>query len=255
MMENLAEMIKNEDVVENPNEDLNIKNIQEKEEDKIDISNITPEPEPSTTNDIIQITVLNTWFEQNCNNFEGITQVKVSSSGIDPNKIIVVKILDPKGGKDSEGNPKQKLQIFEDTDITPVLDLPCLHMKIFNNGYQINYNYNNEISIKCYGLKTGLVVVFCNIIGEKFIPYHIVKVKKDEENLKVSMNSTSSVITELGKDANLENVQLLYKQIVKHIDTMVTKNDVIEWLIDRQNKIEDIAHLLQIDQVIIKILG
>lgn len=251
-MENLAEMVKNEDVKIEENENLEI--VNPKKEEDIEAENVNENIEIEPEN-IIKLVPFNSWFQKNSSTFNNIHQVRVSSLGIDPNKIIVVKILDPKGGEDEKGNPKQKLQIFEDVDVVKVLDLDALNMKVFNNGYQINYNYTDEIFIKSYGVKTGLIVIFCNNINEKLIPYEIVTLKRDAEILKECSNNSEDIIKTLEENVNLESVQLLYKQIEKFTEDMTTKNDVVEWLVNRQNEITDINHLLQIDKVIMKILS
>lgn len=261
MTENLADMVKNDTPISVPVEDLSFDLDTQKEkqntEDQTTTENVNQNEEiPSEgNNEVIQTTSLNVWFEQNHAKFENINQVRVSSTGIDSNKIIVVKVPDPRGGEDETGNSIQKLQVFEDVDMIPVLDLPGSDMKVFNNGYQIIYNYNDEITIKCYGVKTGMIIVFCNNINDQDIPYHIIKLKRKDTELKVFRNSLSEVVTKLSENAELENAQLLYKQISKHTKDMVTKSDAVNWLINRQSGIMDVNHLFQIDKTIIKILS
>jgi hypothetical protein len=58
----------------------------------------------------------------------------------------------------------------------------------------------------------------------------------------------------MNESAQLEDLQLLYKQSAKCLDKFTTNNSVVEWLIDRQKDIFDINHHLQIDDVIMNIL-
>jgi len=261
MSDNLAEMISGES---NPGpvpislDDLDFSNENEDPTDEISPPEIAvvaeenaEEPDSATG---IPVISFNTWFETNVETLENIHQVRVSSSGVDPNNTIVIKIPDPKGGVDDAGNPKNTLKIFDDASITPVLNLPGSSMNVFNSGYQINYDYNDEVSIKCYGIKTGLIAVFCKTIHDKLIPYAISKVKKSDDELSLVENETD-ITPKLAENADIEAIQLLYKQITKHIDGLTTNGDVVEWLIDRQSEVMDINHLLQIDNVIIEILN
>ncbi len=248
-MENLAEMVKNPKIENNDesNKDFNFGD-QNSEE-------ILIKDEASPVAEVVKTCHLNEWFEHNREKFENINQVKVSSSGIDPNKVIVVKVPLPSGELDDDGNLKQKLFIFDDTDKSIVLDLPGKNMNVFNSGFQIIYDYNEEISIKCYGVKTSLIVVFCHKINEKLIPYHIIKMKKEEEELNIFRNSINEVNTKLSQNAEIENIKLLYKQIKTDADNKITNEDFVNWFLKRQSEITDINHLLQIDSIIIKILG
>ena len=87
------------------------------------------------------------------------------------------------------------------------------------------------------------------------IPYQVVKVKKKDEAVEVVRTDPSEVITKLAQNADLESLQLLYKQSSKEVAVMSTNQSAVNWMLDRQNEVTDINHHLQIDNVIINILS
>jgi len=252
MNENLSELLQSE-VPETP---------QTFSEDEL----ITALPPISSSEDIIQdevpvptqtarITTLVDWFEGNCGNFDNINQVKVSIRGVDAARTLIMAVKDESGEKDADGNDKRTLRVFEHADELPVLNLPAISMNIFNNGFRIIYAFNESLYIKTYGLKTGLISVFCNSINGKLIPYAINRSKKKDVELEIiNTPPLQGIQNKLGQNVDKESLQLLYKQSTKAVDEMTTNMSAIEWLVDRQETVTDINHHLQIDNVIMDIL-
>jgi hypothetical protein len=203
--------------------------------------------------EVIGLAPLNAWFEDNSAAFENISQVKVAIRGIDPAKTLIMAVLDGQGEVD--GNPSRDLQVFKNADTQPVLAMPALSMQIFNNGFKLIYQYTDEIFIKCYGVKTGLICVFCNMINGHMIPYQVVKAKKKDTEVLVPRCSAEEVIAKLPAAADLEALQILYKQSSKAVDELNTMTSVVIWLLNKQEEVMDINHLLQIDNVIINMLA
>jgi len=201
----------------------------------------------------VPIAPLNTWFEANLGAFENVNEVKAAIRGVDPTKTLIMAVLDGQGEVD--GYPSRELQLFKNADSQPVLNLPASDMQVYNNGFKLIYGYAENIAIKSYGVRTGLICVFCNIINSQMIPYQVVKVKKKDEEVEVVRKDPSEVITKLAQNADLESLQLMYKQSSKAISEMTTNQSVVSWLLDRQNEVTDINHHLQIDNVIIDILS
>jgi len=212
------------------------------------------EEEAGETTDVIGITSLASWFESNCNNFENINQVKVAIRGVNSEKTLIMAVKNLSGEQDSEGNDKRSLRVYENADTHPVLNMPGETMDVYNNGFRIVYEYQNNIFIKCYGVRTGMIAVFCNNIDGNLIPYTIIKPKKKDTELEVVTNDPASVIEKLPLNADLESLQLLYKQSAKAVKDLTTIQDVVNWLIERQASVTDINHHLQIDGVLINIL-
>jgi hypothetical protein len=202
----------------------------------------------------ISIIPLSDWFEQNCDQFDNINQVKVAIRGVDPTKTLIMAVKDPSSEQDSEGNDKRNLRVFENADVHPVLNLPALSMDIYNNGFRIIYEYENNIFIKCYGVRTGLITVFCNNIDGKMIPYATTRVKKKDDVIEVATKDVAEISAKLLANADLEALQLLYKQSAKALDEFTTNQDVVNWLLERQAEVTDINHHLQIDGALIDIL-
>mgnify|MGYP000611686689 CR=1 FL=1 len=203
---------------------------------------------------VITTTSLSEWFEANVSRFSDISQVKVAIRGVDPKKTLIMAVKDGSEEKDQDGNDKRCLKIFEDADIHPVLDAQGVDMKIYNNGFRIINNINGTIFTKCYGVRTGLIIVFCNMINNKLIPYEITRIKKSDRTVDVPQIDVAKVVEKLNKPCDKESLQILYKQIVKNLDKITTNQSAVDWFIEKQKEVFDINHHLQIDQVIIDIL-
>lgn len=251
MNENLTQMVKNMETGSSPVFPAEGVDIPAEIEIK------SEEPIQQTSSEIgmaIGITSLTEWFEANVSRFSDINQVKVAIRGVDPKKTLIMAVKDGTGEKDTDGNDKRVLKVFEDADIHPVLDAQGVDMKIYNNGFKIINNINGIIFTKCYGVRTGLIVVFCNLIDGKLIPYEITRVKKSDKDVDVPQKDISEVSAKLAQQCDTETLQLLYKQIAKSIDQVTTNQSAIDWFVEKQVEVSDINHHLQIDQVIIDIL-
>jgi len=245
-MENLSEMLKeNETKTKFTEKDLDLPETKE---------DIPPQGEIVST---VPITSFSKWFEQNSSKLQNINQVKVAIRGVDPNKTLIIAIKDPEGGKDTSGNDKKILKVFEESDTIPVINLPSSDLQIYNNGFRIISKFNDNIVLKSYGIKTGLVIVFCNEVDLKLIPYTIYRLKKKEAGIDSSIPMFSKDPTDLirifAENADLQTLQILYKQSAR-AEGLKTKKDIVDWLLERQAEVTDVNHHLQIDSVIIDIL-
>ena len=201
---------------------------------------------------IIQISSLTDWFDANVENFPNIRKPTVSIQGVDPVEqlIVTVQVIDE---DTTEEGDKRKLVVFDDSHLIPVLDLPAMDMQVYNNGFRIIYDFGQGIFIKSYGIRTGLISVFCNDINDKLIPYAIIKTKKSDIDVEVPRRDANEVGQKLIQPLDLEALQLRYKQSSK-AEELITNQQAIDWLIERQSSIGDINHHLQIDNVIIETL-
>lgn len=252
MNENLTQMVKNMETGSAPvfpKEDVDIP-----AEAEVKVDPPAQQTASSEIGMVVGITSLTEWFEANVSRFSEINQVKVAIRGVDAKKTLIMAVKDGTGEKDVDGNDKRYLKVFEDADIHPVLDAQGVDMKIYNNGFMIINNINGTIFTKCYGVRTGLIVVFCNLIDGKLIPYEITKVKKFETEIDIPQRNISDVLPKLTQQCDTESLQLLYKQIAKSIEQVTTNQSAIDWFVEKQKEVEDINHHLQIDQVIIDIL-
>jgi len=247
MNENLSQMVKDapaDDAVVFSATDLDLPTEEE-------AASVEEQPQANT----IGIVSLSDWFESNCDRFDNINQVKVAIRGIDASKTLIMAVKNPAGDQDGEGNDIRNLRVFENSDAHPVLNIPGVSMNVYNNGFQIIYGYENNIFIKCYGVRTGLIAVFCNNIGGNLIPYATTRIKKKDSELEVATRDAAEVSAKLLEAADLESLQLLYKQSAKAVDGFTTNQDVVTWLLERQSEVTDINHHLQIDGVLIDILA
>lgn len=250
MNENLTQMVK-----DSPAEDRVVFSETELDipEDKEESESL--QTEESQEIESVGITSLSEWFEANCTNFNNINQVKVAIRGVNADKTLIMAVKDPSGEKDEEGNDKRNLRVYENADSHPVLNIPGVSMDVYNNGFKIVYAYNTDIFIKCYGVKTGLIAVFCINIGESLIPYSTKRVKKKDTELEIITKNPIDIISKLSLNADVESLQLLYKQSSKAVENLTTNQDVVDWMLNRQAEVTDINHHLQIDGVLIDLLA
>ena len=203
----------------------------------------------------ISLTCLSAWFEANVQRLENVNQVKVSIRGVSTDKTLIMTVKDG-NEKDTDGNDKRNLKVFDNADLMPVLDLPGVSMDIYNNGFRIIHQLGDTLFIKTYGIKTGLICVMCNKINEKLIPYNITRIKKKSDEFEIiSSQVIENIQRKLTQASDMESLQLMYKQITKSSIELPTNQAVVDWLLDKQNSITDINHHLQIDNVIITILS
>jgi hypothetical protein len=257
MNENLTEMVKDDTVQSGPvmfeEADLDLPT-----EEETEVTAAADETEVAPSVPAIGIMPLSTWFERESDKFDNINEVKVAIRGVDEDKtlIMAVKTGEPKTTEDEDAEDPRNLRVFENADVYPVLDLPAKCMEIYNNGFQIQYDYGDEILIKCYGVRTSLIVTFCQDISGAPIPYAIVRVKKKDEEMEVPAAPDAEVIAgKIGSPLDAEALQLRYKQISKDVGDMNTIQDAMAWLLEKQSTITDINHHLQIDNVIIDTLA
>jgi uncharacterized protein YigA (DUF484 family) len=203
----------------------------------------------------ISIASLSEWFEANNEAFDNINEVKVAIRGIDSAKTLIMAVKDGSADdKDEEGNEKRSLRTFENADLFPVLNIPACKMDVYNKGFQIQYDYNEDTSIKCYGIKQGLIVVFCSKVGDQLIPYNVSRLTRKDTELEYVAYEGTDLQEKLAETTNLEDLEIRYKQSSKAED-LTTNQTAVNWLLTRQSGIMDINHLLQIDNAIIGILG
>lgn len=244
MSENLSQMVKNgptEEPVVFSDEDLDIP------------EETTEESQAATEQDsnVIEIARLSDWFDGNVANFPSIRKPTITITGVDPNEQLLVTVPTP---SEEEGIEKRKIVIFDDANLLPVLNIPAMDMQIYNNGFRIVYDLGDGIFVKSYGVRTGLISVFCNDIDDLLVPYGIIRAKKKDESIDVIRRDPAEVRGRLNGVLDIEALQLRYKQSSK-AEGLRTNQDAVQWLLDRQATIEDINHHLQIDNVIIDTLA
>lgn len=242
MTENLAEMVKGHKEKEKK-QDLDIpeesKNKKEKTERK--------------QSSEVKITNLSEWFSTNHTNFNNIHHVKVKITGVDPKKTLIFSADTEESTKDSV---ERRLQIVEDADKIPVLNLPGEVFEVYNNGgFRIIYKEHDGKIIKSYGVKTGMYISHCININGLTIPFKVEKIKKKNKNsINPILIDKKHIEEKMKEDIDIENIELQYNQIQKYKEGMKIKKDVISWMLERQKSITDINHHLKLDELIIQML-
>lgn len=209
--------------------------------------------ETNQANDSISVVSLGSWFEQNGSNFQDIRQVKLQVNGVDPKEDLVLTIPHESGAVLEGDIPKRRLIKIDDANVIPVLDLPGIDMKVYNNGFRIINQYNDTTYLKCYGVKTGLIVVFCAAVHGHLLPFLKTKVGKKAADLEVQFPEIN-LAEKATQNLDKENLILLYRQATGDTDDLVTNLDAVRYLSEKQDSIRDINHHIQIDNALIEIL-
>jgi|ADurb_Leu_01_Slu_FD_contig_121_78258_length_28057_multi_3_in_0_out_0_25 hypothetical protein len=186
------------------------------------------------------------WFEKNKEKFiSHIKKVKVESKDVNQKRNLAFSVLVGK-----EGSSERDLFIIKPADQIKVLDLPGVGMNIYNNGFRILYDVGNSIILKAYGIKTGLIITYCLNVDGMLIPYASTKLKKKDPGLEIVEPNVQEIGRRLGLNTDLESAILLYKQLQKSDERIVSNMDLLKWFISRERGVVDINHFLLIDKVL-----
>ena len=196
------------------------------------------------------------WFAQNHQNFDNVGHVRLSIQRVRPERNFIFKIPDPKGGLLEDGSEEMILCLFMDAHKIPVLNIPGSSINVFHNStFQIIHNVGSGKFLKCYGVKTGLIIIFCVNINDKLIPYSSHKLKRKEAGINMIEPNLTRIGAKLTQNVDRETMLLRYNQVNKNIDELTTVQSAIDWLLERTETILDVNHLIQIDKVIISLIS
>lgn len=226
---------------EKQNEDQSVS----KSSDKIE--NLNEEPKK------ILLTNFYDWFEENSNQIKSISRVKQEVAQTNVKDTMIFKV--PK----NKNTEEKELVSFYNPVNRPILNLPPVYAKVFKNDtFEVLHTYSNDIFIKSYGVKTGLIIVYCALIDEGIIvPFKKLKIKKNVLSIELpeKLETISSEIkNKLNDSVDVESIQLLYKQSIKYKNEFSTKKSALDWFLNIQKDVIDINHLLKIDSILINII-
>lgn len=244
-MTNLAEMIEKgiPESIEEPEEKSTL------HQQKIFIDTSLKFPETTLE---YPVTDFSTWFNKHYQKFSNLRLVRVSISGVDARDNIIITV--PMLEKDDLGEPKRKIKIFENAKQSKILDADPIAFNVFNNGYMITYKLNDNIIIKGYGVKTGMFLTTCHLINDLVVPLNITKITRKDTTVKITVGELQETIKKLPLQGDVETLQILYSQAIRHTKNIKTKQDILEWFAKRQTEVEDVNHHLQIDEVLLKLI-
>jgi hypothetical protein len=250
MNENLAEMIKSQrstPPIVNES-DLHLQESVNKSIETEQTSNVAEPVIIEPRKDMIDITNLTDWFENNHTNFANISRVRLSLKGVDPIKTLVFTV-----SKDTDG--ERELEIFKDSNVHPMLNISGISMIVYKQGFGVIQYYKGEFEcfIKSYIVRSGTYFTLCKNIGGVLIPYHMDKINKNTTQAEI-IECVNNIESKLNLNVNKEILSILYKQSIKFMDKITTIQDTITWFFERQKTIEDVNHHLQIDNAIISLL-
>ena len=257
MTENLADMLKagtDSDPLVFPENDLDIPEETEGVEPASAEDSGTRAEEQTQGVPSIPIISLGDWFEANGAFFvNSIKKVGLQVTGVDPKEDLVLTVPHESGEILEDKTPKRRLVKIDDANILPVLNLAGIDMQVYANGFRIINQYSDDIAMKCYGVKTGLIVVFCKVVEGQLVPYAKTKVKKKATDVEIPTLEIDYA-TKVGQPLDKETLVLLYKQASGDIDNLNSNLDAIKYLTIKQNDIRDINHHIQIDTALIELM-
>lgn len=249
MQENLEAMIKS---LKETNPIQNLNGINEMDMNEIDTNmkekNITEENTKNENSEGLKVQLSNfyDWYEKN-EKASGIYRVKTEVSKINSKDSMIFKI---KKGKSEE---EMELVSFYNPLLRSIIDLPPVYLNIFKNDTFVALHcLNDEIFIKSYGVKNGLIVVYCANVDNRIIPFQQEKIKKNVDSMTLMNFSGEAdrIRARLNESVDIETLHILYKQTIKLQEIFTTKTDVVDWFLKRQKDVIDINHLLKIDNVL-----
>lgn len=251
IQENLSDMIK---TLNNTTEETEIENkveVAPQEEVKVENDKVEEEVVVETKN-TISITNFHDWYLENANSISGISRVRVEVTNINSSDSFMFKI--PKG-KQSDSEEKELISFYNPKGRL-ILNLPPVYLKVFKNDtFVALHSFNNEVFIKSYGIKTGLIIVYCVNVNGMVLPVERIKIKKGVESIELpTLKTVEELTTKLQENVDIEALQLLYKQVIKVKDEFTTKEKTLEWFLKKQNEVIDINHLIKIDSVLISVI-
>ena len=191
------------------------------------------------------------WFEANAGSIQNITRIKSEVSQVNSKDSMIFKI------KKKNNEDSKELISFYNPATRPIVNLPPVYMKVFKNDtFEVLHSYNDEIFIKSYGVKNGLILIFCANVDGKVVPIDKIKVKKDAKSIKLTVGAgvANGIREKLQQEVDAETVQLLYKQAVKSISEFTNKEKALDWFLKKQVEVVDINHSMKIDNVLIHII-
>ena len=148
------------------------------------------------------------------------------------------------------------LFLFRNASHVPILDGKPLYFDVFNDGiYTATMETDKEITLKVYRVKTGLIISYCLNIDGRLVPFAQSKIKNRDKGIKYIYTDPKRIAEELEKPADIEGIQILYKQLSKtDVSKIKTKKDLFDWFAERIKVTRDVNHLVMIDSVIIFML-
>jgi len=208
------------------------------------------------TANTVPITTLGLWFEQYREMIPNVHQVGGQIRGVASGKYLIVSVDDPNGQELEAGIVERSLNLFDNANIQPVIDMQPSDMRVYNNNtFRIIYTLSEDAVVKMYGVKTGLIAMFSYAIDGGILPYEKVVAKKRATELEIPQGNIEVYRQNLNNPIDLEALQLLYRQSAKANTTFTTVRDAVNWLLARQDNITDINHHLEIDRVIMTLLS
>jgi len=240
------------DQVEHPDGSGENQNEDSLESESTDASEVSEDQGESR---LIPVVFLSDWLARNETHLGSVQIFNVKIEGVNPGETIILSDLHPSGDYDVEGYPKRELFLFKNAHMMPVVDLPPESFAVFNSGLRIVYRYDDTRYLRCYGSKGALKVYFCLNVDDSLIPYGNFRVQRNGNGINIPPAPAAEILEKLDTDVNRETLQLLYKQAAQYGDTMITTRDAVTWLLNRQTSLTDIAHLIQIESVIEKLLA
>jgi len=243
--ENISDVVENNNVDDkNVDEHTGITAIENVVEELIP-PNIIPETDLN-----IQIISFNTWVNNNSPNLQSVAKVDLVNL-TNANNTTLLKSIDCE---------LEIIQLYKNTDDYYVYSAPCSYMKLFGeNGFLIQYEPINNYVIKLYGTRTNVYSTICYNYNNILFPIKFSKFIRNNiepltETFAVNADDIEFRINDIS-NFDIEACYILHKTLVPVSKKNLTKPAMINYLINKNNKVFDVSHNIKIDNAIIYLLG
>jgi len=205
----------------------------------------------------IPLTNFHGFMTDNWRNIPNLNFQKISAEGVDPNQTISFTLPDPK----DETGTVRKMYHFTDAHLIRLPDLPLDSFTMLNDkAFKLTQIIIPDVLfLKSYS--TGNILFSCLYlkVNNQYLPIEKMRVKKKSDELKFDFEVekidelVNMFRTKFVETVDSEIVVILYHQSSNVQELFTTYQSVIDWFNLRISKIVDIHHLLQIDNVLIKL--
>lgn len=177
-----------------------------------------------------------------------VKEVKISVEQVDLKNTLCFSVQKDEKTRD--------LFLFKNSTKIMIPDLKPIYFNILSeNIYVSTLDTKQNLFLKVYKVRTGLIVSFCYLIDSYLIPYYQLKVKNKDKGFKYVFTDKSKLELELNKQVDVESIETLYKQATKaKLLSLQTNMEMVKWFAERIKETKDLNHLVLIDQILIFML-
>ena len=255
-MENLAQMLKDTPVTQEVKPEGTSELSVNEQPASLPVVDVTPIQQ--TQNEVV-IPLINmyTWFLKNSNHIPNViltcpllSETQRAQFNYDPRKNLTLFV---KRNDVTDGKHNLDLVIWKKPEQYTMVDLEPQNVSVFEEGMEVSYRVNEQVSIFTYTVKTGLYIFTCVNSNGLQIPFDMQKVKKGSGDFRIPELPGINIDSKLAENCSIDSLVILYPPFKKETD-VVTNFDAVKLLQSKREKTVDNNHLMQINKTISAII-